>query len=97
MTRFDYFRCDECGKILENVESSSKQLMYTLVANYDTSESLGHKSINTSYKAHFCSKDCLKKYVDIKVKNHDDLPIIRDGGRDIERENLGSIKENKER
>ena len=88
MTKFDYYKCDECGKILENCECSPKQLMYTLIANYDTNE---------RYKAHFCSQKCLKSYVDNKVKEHYDLPNIEDGDRDVEGETLGDVEEQKER
>lgn len=89
MTKFDYWRCDECGKILENMECSPRQLMYTLIANYDTNP--------FEYRAHFCSQKCLKEYVDKKVKDHCNLPNIKDGDRDTEKETYGEIDNNKER
>lgn len=88
MTRFNYWKCDECGKILENVECSGKQLMYTLIANYDT---------DSRYKAHFCSKKCLEKYINNKVKEHQNLPNIEDGDRDVEHQTYGDMYEEKER
>ena len=73
MSKFDYYKCDECGKILDNIECASNQLMFTLIANYDTSEDL---SFNVGGKhAHFCSKICLRKFID-KIKEHNDLPTI---------------------
>jgi len=36
MTRYDYWRCDECGKLLQNCECMPNQLMFTLIANFDT-------------------------------------------------------------
>lgn len=95
MTRFDYWKCDECGKILENVECSPNQLMYTLVANYDTGKGLGFPTENMSYKANFCSSDCLKKYVNSKVSDHHDLPIVSDENRPKESITLGEIYEEK--
>ena len=73
MTKFDYYKCDECGKELENTECSPNQLMFTLHTNYDTSVSLGYS--NKGNIAHFCGKECLKKYIE-KVENHEDLPTI---------------------
>ena len=83
MTQFNYWKCDECGKILENIECNSNQLMYTLIANYDTE--------SNQYKAHFCGKDCLKKYIETKVKEHNGLPQITDENRPEERETLGQM------
>lgn len=88
MTQFNYWRCDECEKILRNAECSPIQLMFTLIANYDTKD---------GYKAHFCSKDCLKKYVDEKVKEHYSLPNVSDGDRTEELETLGEVHNNQER
>lgn len=87
MTKFNYFRCDECSKMLENVECSTIQLMYTLIANYDT---------DVGYKAHFCGKACLQKYIAEKVQEHGDLPLVTDGERFKERETLGMKYEQKE-
>ena len=89
MTRFDYWRCDECHKILENCECSNIQLMFTLIANYDTEWN--------KYKAHFCSQKCLLDFVKEKVKDHHDLPVITDEDRPIETGTLGSMMEEKER
>jgi len=88
MTQFNYFRCDECSKILERTECSPMQLMYTLVACYDTDYD--------GYKAHFCSDTCLINYVKSKVKNHHNLPTIKDGDRLRESETLGEINNQKE-
>lgn len=88
MTKFDYWRCDQCEKILENCECSANQLMFTLIANYDT---------DTGYKAHFCSAECLKKYVDTKVKDHHDLPNVKDGDRDTESISYGQMDKEKEK
>jgi hypothetical protein len=87
MTRFDYWKCDECGKILENCECLPNQLMFTLIANYD----------NDSGKAHFCSQKCLLSYVTTKVKDHHDLPIISDGGRTSEMQTIGEVNLEKEK
>ena len=78
MTEFHYWRCDECGKVLANCECHPNQLMYTLLANYDTSVDTGEENEIGSNKAHFCSQKCLKRYVDTKVKDHADLPITKD-------------------
>lgn len=88
MTRFNYWRCDECHKILENCECSNIQLMFTLIANYDTNWD--------KYKAHFCSQKCLQAFV-LKVKDHHDLPTTTDEGRPTEGGTLGSMLEEKER
>ena len=88
MTKFNYWKCDECGKILENAECSLKQLLYTLIANYDTDK---------NYKAHFCSKKCLKKYVNNKVEERTDLPNVSDGKRDKEWGTYGDMDEDKEK
>ena len=95
MTRFNYFRCDECGKILENIESVENQLMYTLIANYDTSNDVYYKG--KGHKAHFCGQKCLKKYVNKKVKEHHDLPNIRDGERHPESITFGEMYKEKEK
>jgi hypothetical protein len=83
MTRFNYWKCDECGKILENIECNTNQLLYTLIANYDTE--------NGRYKAHFCSKKCLQTYIETKVKEHYELPQITDGDRPEEFGTLGEM------
>ena len=88
MTQFNYWRCDECGKILENIECNANQLLYTLIANYDT---------DTEYKAHFCSQKCLLSYVTNKVKEHYDLPNIKDDGRPEEMGTLGDVWKDKEK
>jgi hypothetical protein len=86
MTRFDYWKCDACGKILENTECSANQLMYTLIANYDSDD----------YKAHFCSQRCLKLYVSKQVKDHEDLPKVKGEGYS-EMVTLGQMEEEKEK
>ncbi len=88
MTRFNYWKCDGCGKMLENTECSQKQLMYTLIANYDTGQ---------GYKVHFCGQKCLQTYVTTKVREHYDLPMIEDGDRDIESGTMGDKWKEQER
>jgi hypothetical protein len=61
--------------------------MYTLIANYDTSN---------GYKAHFCGKECLMIYVEKKVKEHYDLPNVTDENRDTEKITYGDILNDKE-
>ena len=90
MSKFDYYRCDECRKVLENTECSPNQLMFTLIANYDTSEDL---SFNIGGKqAHFCSKKCLRKFID-KIKEHCDLPTIE---YNIKIEEVGKLADEKQ-
>lgn len=97
MTKFNYFRCDCCSKILCNAECSKNQLMFTLIANYDTTFDLGYDDGNaTSYKAHFCSQKCLLDYVTTKVKDHEDLPIVKDDDRDIQGFTKGEMLTEKE-
>lgn len=88
MTIYHYWRCDQCGKILENAECVANQLMFTLIANYDTDE--GHK-------VHFCGKDCLKKYVDENVKEHMDLLPVNKDDEPVKSQTLGQLLEEKER
>ena len=73
MSKFDYYKCDECGKILNNAECDENQLMFTLIANYDCSPDL---SFNVGGKcAHFCGVDCLRRFTK-KIEEHCDLPTI---------------------
>lgn len=76
MTDFEFSRCDECGKELERCECSRDQLLFTLTANYDTSETLGESHIGFGNEAHFCSKKCLLQYIETRVEEHCDLPIV---------------------
>lgn len=89
MTQFNYWKCDECGKILENIECNTNQLMYTLIANYDTD--------SNQYKAHFCSKKCLTQYINTKVKEHHNLPQLSDENRPKETETLGEMWKEQEK
>lgn len=87
MTRFDYMKCDTCGQIVENCECILNQLMYTLIANYDT---------DVCYKVHFCSQKCLVEYARTKVKEHCDLIPFEDD-RPRESVTIGQMNDEKER
>ena len=52
MSHLEFYRCDDCGKNLENVECSPNQLQYTLIENGDFGGVF-----------HFCSKPCLNEFV----------------------------------
>lgn len=89
MTKYNYFRCDNCGKIIYNIECHKNQLMYTLIANYDTNYD--------KYKAHFCGKKCLVEYINKNVQDHNDFVTLNDGNRPTEPLTIGDVNEEKEK
>ncbi len=80
MTRFDYYRCDECGKILENIECNSNQLMFALIGCSDWGG-----------RVHFCGIKCLQKYT-AKLKTKE-LKSFKDGNRPEEAMSIGEHRE----
>ena len=55
MAHLQFYRCDTCGKDLENTECSKNQVLYCLAELFDYGG-----------KFHFCSLKCLRRFVNQK-------------------------------
>lgn len=57
MTHLEFYRCDECAKVLDNCEASARQLMYKITECFDCNRTF-----------HFCSRECLMKFANRPYK-----------------------------